>query len=78
MKKNIYAYIRIYILFHVFSIYIYIYISESLCCIPETNYNTVSKLYFNKNKNYNKAKLTYGGEKKSFRTLGKWLNLDKL
>ena len=51
--------------------YIYIYISESLCCIPETNYNTVSKLYFNKNKNYNKAKLTYGGRK---RVLGLWAN----
>ena len=75
MKKNIYAYIRIYI----FSCFFHIYISESLCCTPETNYNTVNKLYFNKNKNYNKAKLTYGGgQKKSFRTLGKWLNLYEL
>ena len=59
----------------------YTCITESLCCTPETNYNTVNKLYFNKNKNYNKkdkAKLTYAGEKKSFRTLGKWLNLYEL
>ena len=29
------------------SIYIYIYISELFCCIPENQHNTVNELHFN-------------------------------
>ena len=49
MKKNTYVCVYIYILY-----IIYIYITESLCCIPETFTN---QLYFNLKKMFEKRDL---------------------